>query len=225
MPRKATKTVTEEGVEQTPRIVIPPLQQKRLLVTLQGVTPLIVHRFGDKAQAQMQADQSGAAKMKKPPRVPDEDFRDSLYLLAGERNGDLTQCRFGFPATGLKRSIVAAGQRFADAVGTELKGSFSIRAEMLEIKSPQPPVMRTDMVRLSGPQRTASLAYRPQFYPWTIEVPIDFSANFISADQLVNLIRIAGFSVGIGDWRVERNGTAGQFTIDTESLVLIDNIN
>ena len=73
--------------------------------------------------------------------------------------------------------------------------------------------MRSDRVVLSGMSRTSSIAYRPMYEDWGMDVPIWINAGFVSPDQIVNLLNIAGFGVGIGDWRVEKKGTFGQFEV------------
>jgi hypothetical protein len=43
----------------------------------------------------------------------------------------------------------------------------------------------------------------------------------ISDEQIVNLFWRAGYQVGIGDWRPEKNGDFGRFTVsDQEALSL-----
>ena len=72
--------------------------------------------------------------------------------------------------------------------------------------------MRTDTVKIDG-GRTSTIAYRPQFWGWELDVPVVFNTNLVSEAQLLNLVQLAGFSIGIGDWRPERNGTFGTFSI------------
>jgi len=185
-------------------IVIPELNMARFDVHVEGITPLITHRFSEEVMQKMQSDQSGAAKVKKPPRNPEAEFHAAYYRTPSGG--------YGFPAIGMKKAMVSAGQRFAGERGTELFGSFTIPIELLELITGEPH-MREDRVVLSGMSRTSSIAYRPEFYPWETIIPIELNADFITSDQVVNLIRLAGFSVGIGDWRVEKKGSFGQFRV------------
>jgi hypothetical protein len=36
----------------------------------------------------------------------------------------------------------------------------------------------------------------------------------MSMEQVVNLMNVAGFACGIGDWRVAKDGTFGQFHVE-----------
>lgn len=187
-------------------IIIPTLRMASLRITIQGQTPLICHRFSDTVRQQIEGAQQGAARTKKPPRNPEQECREACYYL------DESVPVYGFPAVGVKRAMVTAGSRFGDEKSTQLNGVFSIPAELLELHTPGYR-MRSDRVVLSGIGRTSSIAYRPEFQEWSIVVPLTYNADFITPDQLVNLLRLAGFSVGLGDWRPEKRGSFGQFNV------------
>lgn len=186
-------------------VTIPALHMERISVRIKGVTPLITHRFSEEAQRGIEGGQSGDAKLKKPPRNPQAEFEAACYRTP--------EGGYGFPAAGVKKAMVSAGQRFAGEKGTELYGAFVIPLELLELECGAPR-MRTDRVVLSGMSRTSSLAYRPEFTPWASTFPILFNADFITPASLVNLLRLAGQSVGIGDWRLEKKGSFGLFEVD-----------
>lgn len=42
-----------------------------------------------------------------------------------------------------------------------------------------------------------------------------FNRNVLSAAQIVNLFNTAGFGVGIGEWRSEKDGHYGMFHVAT----------
>jgi hypothetical protein len=184
-------------------IEIPEIQLGRLLVTLEGQMPLITHRFGERARKAIEDKQQHAARMAKPPRDPDAEFQDALYPLGEER--------YGLPAAAVKKALVAAGGRFADETMTVLRGVINVMGDLLEIRAPALR-MRSDTVRIDG-GRTSSIAYRPAFWPWEIDVTIVFNTTMLSEAQLLNLVQLAGFSIGIGDWRPEKGGTFGTFTL------------
>lgn len=186
-------------------VQIPEFRRVHVQARIRGLTPLIVNRYSEAKMKQMQEGQGGAAKTKKPPREPEREFQDAQYRLADGGHG--------FPAIGVKKSMVLAGQRFGDEKGTELYGALTIPGEFVRIESPNPPRMRSDRVVLSGASRTSSIAYRPEYSPWETIVPIAFNATFISLDQVINLLSIAGFSVGIGDWRVDKKGNFGTWEV------------
>lgn len=205
----ATKA-KKSGADAT-QVTIPELKMGQLVVHIEGTTPLIMNRFSETAMSDLAARQSGAAKVKKSGRVPEDEFDAALYR---DEDGD-----YAFPSIGIKRAMVNAGQRFADEKATELNGAFSISGEMVKLCNFDEPTMRADRVILSGIGRTSSIAYRPQFVRWAMEPIIHFNMDFISPDQIVNLLRLAGFSVGIGGWRVEKKGSFGQFRVTSVRAV------
>lgn len=203
----------------TKTIEIPEIKLAKLTVTLLGQTPLITHRFGERARKQIEDKQQGAARTAKPPREPLAEFVDSLYLLNPMLNctepmgcyEHLDEHVFGFPSAGVKKALVHAGGRFADEQMTILRGVINIMGDLLQIRS-ESPRMRSDTVRIDG-GKTSSIAYRPEFWPWEMDVPVVFNATLLTEAKVLNLFQIAGFSIGIGDWRPEKNGTFGQFSI------------
>ena len=62
---------------------------------------------------------------------------------------------------------------------------------------------------------TADIRYRGQFPHWWVAVTVRFNANVLSAAQIVNLFNTAGFGVGVGEWRMERDGQFGCFRVAT----------
>jgi hypothetical protein len=196
-------------------IEIPEIKLARLTVTIEGQTPLIVHRFGERARKQIEDKQQGAARTAKPPREPRAEFLDALYVI-GERCehdcGDhADEHVYGFPTAGIKKALVSAGGRFADETMTILRGVINVQGDLLQIRG-SAPRMRSDTVRIDG-GKTSSIAYRPEFWPWQIDVPVVFNATLLTEAKVLNLFQLAGFSIGIGDWRPEKNGTFGQFSI------------
>ena len=94
---------------------------------------------------------------------------------------------------------------------TFLRGAFHVIGEMVTLNGE--PSMREDMVRL--PNRSADIRYRGQFVEWSATVPLQVNTSSLSIEQIANLFYIAGFAVGVGDWRPEKNGQYGRFEVGT----------
>lgn len=185
------------------RIEIPKISYGRLTVTLKGITSLITCCPSDRELRAIGDRQQHLPPTGDKPREPEREFEEHCHRL-----GD---GKYGFPASGVLRSLAAAGQRFLKEKRTELYGVLSIEANLLEIHS-QPPMMRSDFVRLQG--RIGSMAYRPEFQDWSMRVPVRYVASKISPPEILNLFQWAGFAVGIGSWRRENNGTFGMFEVE-----------
>lgn len=182
------------------RIELPALQIETISLMLIGDSPLIVHAWSEKAKRQMLDKQMKKATKGREAKDPEADYEACFYRT--ETGG------YAFPAIGVKSAMVSAA-RYVDAKMTQLRGAFHIDAEMLSvIGDPRP---REDMVRVG--MGTADIRYRPEFVEWRIPVTIKFNTSAISAEQIANLLNVAGFGVGIGEWRPERNGSYGRFHV------------
>ena len=186
-------------------ITIPEIKLQQMVVSIVGRTPLLTNRFSEESIANIEDKQQKKAKLARPPRDPEAEFKAALHRISPGV--------YGFPAVGLKKALVAAGGRFADEKMTHLRGVINIMSDLVPIDAPAP-TMRSDTIKLQGTK--SSMAYRPQFWPWSMSVPIVFNASMIVEGQILNLFQIAGFSVGIGAWRPECNGTFGQFVLDDQ---------
>ncbi len=200
--------MTRRNAPETDKTIqIPEIKLKSMVVSIVGSTPLLTNRFSDRARKMIEDKQQHEAKGPREARDPDAEFNDAMHLLAGGVHG--------FPSDGIKKALVAAGFRFADEKGTHLRGILNIPAAFVPIQAPAP-TMRSDPVRLRGAGFT--IAYRPQFWPWSMDVPVMFNSSMIGEAQILNLFQIAGFAVGIGSWRPESNGTFGQFVLSEQGM-------
>lgn len=191
MPRASSKDET---------VKIPPINRQRAVITIRGVTPLLCDRLSEQVIDAIEGAQTGAARGPKAPRDPEKEWQSKLYPLP--------EGGYGFPGSGIKKAMVNAGGRFADEQMTRLRGMFNVEADTVPIRGTEPK-LRRDAGRLQG--KTITPIYRAQFSEWEMDIPFSYNADLITVDQLANLVQFAGFSVGIGAWRPEKNGTFGQF--------------
>jgi hypothetical protein len=207
--------------KESAKISVPPIDIRRLTLRIVGVSPLIVHKWSEKAKREILEKQQKKAKTKGYDiRDPYADFVDSIYWLEHEPAEKTEEAfeaaikkgaKFGFPAVAAKAAAVAAGYRSGvtkDKVSTN--GAFHIDGEFIEIEGL--PTMREDMVRIG--MGTADLRYRAEFKDWGAEVTVKYNAAAISDEQVINLFNLGGFSCGIGENRPEKGGTFGMFHVE-----------
>lgn len=220
------------------KVELKPMELETVNITIEGITPLIVHAWGWKAKQQMLDKQRGkATKAKHDVKIPMCDFMNALYWLDGskkefdfETDEDAERAwadavaggaRFGFPVTGIKQSAIMGAKRGGlDVVATELRGSFFLEGatdgstnDIAEIVG-DVPTMREDMVKVGGMSKTADIRYRPQFDNWEIPLRMTYNKNGkYSLEQLLNCFNVGGFVCGIGEWRPERDGQMGMYRL------------
>jgi hypothetical protein len=193
-----------------------------MLLTLVGDSSLVSHRWSKKAKQEMLDKQMKKAKQAKAAKNPAMDYAESLYLYNTElqdedevyrriAGGDTSGVEFCFPSVAFKSAAVSAC-RFADGVAmTQARGAFHVMDEYTKIET-SGPYMREDMVMI-GKGTTADLRYRGEFRDWKATLKIDYNVNAFSPEQIMNLFNIAGFGVGVGEWRPEKNGSHGLFHV------------
>ena len=192
---------------------------KKAEITIKGTTPLIVNNFNEKSRRQIIEAQMKKPKVKEE-RNPIEDFMRACYWLTPmpkeftEESFDKALkegARFGFPAKGIKASIVSGAYRnnmTKDKVS--LYGAFLIPQEFVEIKY-ESVVMREDYVRIA--HNGTDVRFRPEFRNWEMTFEIEYNENTYSLEQIVNYINLGGFSCGLGEMRVEKGGNFGSYSV------------
>jgi len=215
-------------------IEIKPVEIRKVLVRVRGTSPLIMHKWSEKAKKMILDKQTKATKTKGHDlKIPVADFISSAYWLTPEPTGNSDEecelafeeavkngARWGFPVTAIKQAaIMAASRNDIDIKTTTLRGCFFIKGEgpdmLAEVKGCVPH-MREDMVRVGGISKTADIRHRAQFDDWYMDLEISYNVNGpITLEQIVNLINLGGFTCGIGEWRPEKDGSFGTYVVES----------
>lgn len=188
---------------KTEKIVqIQEIRVKTMKVTVVGDTPLISHKFSDTNKKAILDKQMKKASQGKEAKDPQKDYENCIYKDA---DGD-----YAFPSAAFKLAAVRAAKNVEGLDMTSARGLFFVLGGLTKIKGK--PKMREDAVRLKA-GGGADIRYRAEYTKWSAELIIKYNATGITVEQIVNLLNIAGFSTGIGDWRPEKNGTFGMFHV------------
>ena len=186
-------------------VINPPnFQQVKLRVT--GLTPLIQNKMKETIIQQMEDARKGKAK--KATRVPFDPKKEYLKSAYLQDDGS-----FGFPASAFKQCAVRAGKGLGLAM-TDTRTLFFVLpnapdGECVQIKGSKP-TMRKDPVNVQG---NKDLRFRPEFRDWKAELLVKFDADRVTVEQIANLLNHGGQTVGVGEWRPEKNGTFGTFQV------------
>lgn len=185
-------------------ITIPQIEIAHITIKLVGDSPLIMHKWSEKAKKQMLDKQMKVATKGREAKDPKKDFEDCIYYLEDGKG-------YGFPTIAFKAAAVSAC-RFTDGVKmTVARGAFHIEGELVPLICKKPK-MREDMVKIN--MGVADIRYRPEFFPWSANVDISYNTHALSKEQILNLFNLAGFGVGVGEWRPEKNGQMGRFHVE-----------
>ena len=230
----ATKTTDNKEI-----ITIKRPQTIKTNITLVGDTPLLVHGWSDKGKQMMLDEQQKNKKDKKAREIRDPfaEFMDAMYWVTPKpeestpeafedaiRNG----AKFGFPISAIKQAALSASYRAGIIPNqTGMRSAFYLNAvngvncgtgsELAIIDTPEPPELREDMVKIGGATKRADLRYRPQFNNWKIHLTVSLiDTDTFTMESIINAIELGGFTNGIGEWRMERDGDFGRFHVEIE---------
>lgn len=206
-----------QDIEARP-ISIVRLHRKTVLVPIIGITPLIVHRFDEKARKimldNMQRSEKAQVRAKKDPKDPKAEYEASRYRMADGSDG--------FPATAFKTAMVDSARFFGKEVTmVQLRQVLFVQGtgpdQLVRITGDIS--MREDAVKVG--MGGTDLRYRAMFSDWSATLEIHFLESQIDLSSVVNLIDAAG-NGGVGEWRPSspkgKSGTYGQFAVDLATM-------
>lgn len=189
-------------------IAITKIGTETLRVPLIGTTPLIVHRFSEKAKRQMLDNMQGR-KSPKTAKNPEAEYEAAFYRLA---DGG-----FGFPALAFKAATVGGARFYSGVTMTALKQFMFIHGEVGDdgralTRIVGDPVMREDVVTVG--RNGSDLRYRPQFSTWSATLTVRYVTSALTQGSVLSLIDAGGMGVGVGEWRPEKDGDFGTYQVD-----------
>lgn len=206
----ATLIEDQAPIEATgPAIDVQKIDIGKLLVPILGTTPLIVHRFSEKAKRQM-LDKMQGHRTVKEPKNPEAEYQAAFYRF--EEGG------YGLPIGAFHQATVGAARFYGkDVTMTGLRQFMFMRGEpgvdgisLVRIEGSEP-FMREDVVRVG---QGTDLRYRPQFTEWNTILTVLYVKSALTQSSVLSLIDAGGLGVGVGEWRPEKKGEFGCYGID-----------
>ena len=193
--------------ENSGQVKLAPIQKLRIAMRINGITPLIQHKWAEKALQMIRDKHAGKKTKNREVRDPEAEGIASMYLTA--------EGKPGAPAMAIKSAIITAAHKDIGVEKTLVKkAAFIICTDpglILEMDCDEPEI-REDAVRVG--MGSTDLRYRPYFHRWSVALVWELDGQLLQVEDLLNLIDRAGFGVGIGEWRPEKGGEYGRFEVD-----------
>jgi hypothetical protein len=189
------------------------IARETLIVPILGITPLIVHRFSEKAKKQMLDNMQGRKSPKKA-KDPEAEYEAAFYRMNDGRPGMIA---------GAFKDATVGGARFYHAVKmTEIKSFLWFLGEIgndgrMMVPVDGEPNMREDVVRVA--RGGTDLRYRPQFLQWKTSLTVTYPISALTRESVLALIDAGGMGVGVGEWRPEKGGEFGTYCVDPDKEV------
>lgn len=195
-------------------VEVPEIITETVNIKIIGDTPLIVHKWSEKAKKEILYKQMKKASAGRDAKDPFMDYCESMYWLDGmpehPTQEDIDNARFGFPAIAFKASAIdAAYQQGIIQKKTTARGAFHVLGEFVEIIGK--PNQREDMVKIAT---TTDIRYRAEFRNWSAVLTVRYFPKAISLEQIVGMLNFGGFANGVGEWRPSKDGTYGTFHVE-----------
>ncbi len=189
------------------------IDAETLLVPIVGTSPLVCHRFSEKARRQMLDNMQGR-KSPKVAKDPEAEYLAAFYRFKDES--------YGFPVIAFKAATVGGARFYSGITMTALKQYLFMRGEIgvdgqALARIEGEPRMREDVVRVG--RGGADLRYRPEFEKWQTELTVVYVRSALTRASVLSLIDAGGMGVGVGEWRPEKDGDFGTYRVDPDREV------
>ena len=173
---------------------------KIIEVTIKGVTPLLMHRFGMEG-----ADDPG----KRRTGVPDykAEAENALYR---DPEGKLYQ-----PAEHIERSMAEAGKSFkvAGKRGASYARLVGSTVDVFPDTIPHKVQNWETDARPVVVQRARVIRYRPRLDEWELDFSLRLNDEQLPVGIIKEILDHAGKYTGIGDYRPQMKGKYGKFMV------------
>lgn len=182
----------------------------RISVRLAGLSPLLMNAMS-REQLLAIRDKVKPAKNASKPTVRQEADAKIHRMPNGEPH---------IPVHMLLSCLIAAGQfvrldgkrQISTAKSTVLPGLVSIEDTWLPVK---PAKWEVDIAQGRNPNGGEAVCIvRPRFDAWALDLTLSVDQSQVSLATIRELVALAGSRIGLGDFRPQRKGSFGRFTID-----------
>lgn len=219
-------------------VTIKPIREETTVIRLIGDTPLIVHKWDEKMKRMLPAGKAayGSSDITEKAEHPGmwESFINSMYWIKGKPEEYTEEAflaalnngaEFGFRVESFKQAAIDAAYTKKWIPNKKgVKGLFFIEPDAVDDEGYQLvkvqgdwPVMREDVVILSGMSRTPDLRWRGQFTHWYVDLKVRYDADGIyTLQDIINMLNAGGHYNGVGEYRPEKDGQFGMYHVEVQ---------
>jgi hypothetical protein len=195
-------------------ITLTRIERAKVVIPIQGITPVIPHRFSEKARAMLRDAQMGSRlRAPREPKDPEAEAEAALYRLPDGRPG--------MPATAFRAACVEACQFYRGIFKKHAKCALFVIGEGEEQLVPLRGTLRLREDTPRNATGVVDLRYRYEVADWSADITIVYVTSVIDAMSVMWLLDAAG-AVGVGDWRPSspksHTGIYGQWKVATTEV-------
>ena len=180
---------------------------KTVAIRLTGVSPLLMHRFGEQAEADVQ---SQVRRVQRAERLPRDAAEAVAYCLP---TGELY-----LPSTMLQRAFVEAASDFKQrgkrqSMKYAAGAAFLIDGDVLTFDPPLRDFEVDSRPVVIPATKGRVMRHRPRLDAWAISTRALVDETLVPLDLVLEILNHAGRIKGLGDFRPQKGGPFGRFQV------------
>lgn len=137
----------------------------------------------------------------------EEKLKEKFYYTVDEK--------YGIPSRAFYKAMIRASSYFFEKKDKGMRNiieGVTIQEEILPLKY-EKMLIDKKWGRTSGQSKSPRLILRNAFYEWKTKLDVQFNKSELSAEQIINILNWAGYYIGVGAFRKEKQGSYGQFQV------------
>lgn len=181
------------------------LQLGEIEIKVKGVTPLLMEKMDEEVVEKYNKKKAGKSVEKKHSELEEDKVEDKIHY---DEKGNVV-----FPSAGFYKGMIEVAP-YIDTIKYKktVRGSIRMMEGLIPITFKKKKT-NTTWGRTSGISKAPRKIVRPEFEDWSCTLKIRYNTKQITAEQIVNLVNLAGFHMGVGGWRPEKEGMYGQYEV------------
>lgn len=192
-------------------ITVIQVQQGSIDLLIKGTHPLICNAMSEKARQELllpSGRKNAAQKASVLKHVPLQEFSDSMY-----RPRDVNApTEIVVKATAFKSALMSAALDLPGTNKSQLGRLANVEGDEIAIYGL--PQIFLEITRQKNIDRTPDVRTRAILPRWCCFITVSYTKPILKEQAILNLLSAAGFTQGIGDWRVQKgSGNYGQFEL------------
>jgi len=209
------------GVRQSKPIAVPRPRQSLIEAVLVGIEPgLLINPFDRKAEEQLLASmQKGTAKRTRADKDPEREY--AARLAAVRLPEDDT---YWLDIRAFKKAMCRGAKSVDKLNMTDVRGGvFVVQDSVINQKPVAHIAGVAERYSCHASNKGGSPDYRTRVLlpAWRYTLRFLVDTSILSVDQSMLCLVNAGTGVGVGDWRPEKDGVHGRWTVESAGAVVL----
>ena len=201
-------------------ITIHPIELGLIKIRLEGKASYMSSAFTDeKIQVIMDKASGAASSIKGQKKLRDfaQEFKETMYVMPNKKWNENALKKpngtFCFKSRAIEQAFVSSCRHISTKKMSEHKGVINITQEFIPFTKYKNITRRFQGVPCGGNKGGTTVCVYAEIIDWECELSLEYNKNRMGAEEIINMLDLAGFHVGIGSRRPENGGRFGTFRV------------